>query len=227
LSVGDHLSRVGSAIFDGRSWLSSSGNFNCRWPGVLIVANHRSLIHAPRQCIFAGSVNHNEYLRDETGGRRFWPVACAYSRVDELERDRDQIWAEAVHEFRAGSPWWLETVKLTELAEEEQQQRYETGAWDSLIAAWVENPTERLDREGHPVTTLNSDRDSVTIDDVLHHCIGKRSEHWTQADKNQVGRALRALKWTSRKLGPRDKRENRFVRPKSGPNFYDCPSEVI
>jgi hypothetical protein len=159
----------------------------------------RVTIESPRQCVFAGTVNPGGagYLRDETGGRRFWPITCGSIRVDELKKDRDQLWAEAVHLYQSKSPWWLETPELCRIAEEQQSERYQGEAWDDVIKAWL--------------STL--DRDSVSVPEVLSQCILKDRAQWTPSDSARVGRTLTALKWERKRMGPRDAREWRYRRP--------------
>lgn len=65
----------------------------------------RNAIERPRQCVFVGTTNLNEYLQDETGGRRFWPVRCRAIDTTALQRDVDQLWAEA---------WWHAVVEKEE-----------------------------------------------------------------------------------------------------------------
>jgi predicted P-loop ATPase len=62
----------------------------------------------PRQAVLFGTVNHFQYLKDETGARRFWPISCnGPVRVEEIKRDRDQLWAEAVARYRKKEKWCL------------------------------------------------------------------------------------------------------------------------
>ena len=81
----------------------------------------------PRQCVFAGSINPTAggYLKDPTGARQFWPVACR-GMIDRagLETVPDQLWAEAVHRYKAEACWWLETPELEALATAEQAARF-------------------------------------------------------------------------------------------------------
>lgn len=69
----------------------------------VLLAYARRAIEFQRQCIFIGFTNDSEYLRDQTGGRRFWPIFCAVSSIDieRLRTERDQFWAEAVNIMRA------------------------------------------------------------------------------------------------------------------------------
>jgi putative DNA primase/helicase len=154
----------------------------------------RRVIEAPRECVFAGTVNKDTYLKDETGGRRFWPVKCGAIKISELRRDRDQLWAEARERFRAGDTWWLDNQGLMESAAEEVEARYEGDPWDALISEWLKDPKQRFD-QGHPVTALTSTPEFVTVPDILIHCIGKRPDAWMQADQTRVARALTAKGW--------------------------------
>ena len=156
----------------------------------------KHLIDSPRQCVFAGSVNHDSYLRDETGGRRFWPVRCGHIRLEELARDRDQLWAEAVARYNTGAAWWLESEEENGAAAAEQAERYEGDAWDGRILEWLRSPIERFAPDGRRVAPFSSSAESVTVADILAHCLEKPIGQWAQADQNRVARCLRAMGWT-------------------------------
>jgi predicted P-loop ATPase len=94
----------------------------------------RSVIEYPRTFIIAGSTNQEEYLKDPTGARRFWPVRTGEIDLDLLREDAEQLWAEAYQAYLAGEQWWL-TPDEEKMAQVEQAKRYKTDPWVGLIAA--------------------------------------------------------------------------------------------
>lgn len=97
----------------------------------------RSVVDVKRRCVFAGTTNRHETLRDTTGNRRFWPVLCNHIDAAGLARDRDQLWAEAVALYRAGQPWWMETKELQDAVNEATEKRVEPDPWEEDIATYV------------------------------------------------------------------------------------------
>lgn len=95
----------------------------------------RSVIEAPRRVVLCGTINPegNGYLRDPTGARRFWPMTVGRIDLDAIARDRDQLWAEAVALFNAGSPWWVQQDEQ-ETVEAEQEKRTDVDVWVDAIA---------------------------------------------------------------------------------------------
>lgn len=100
----------------------------------------------PRRCVFVGTVNGRSYLRDATGGRRFWPVWTDRIDLDAVARDRDQLWAEALSEWRRDSKALRAKgrpahealflpQRLRSVAAEEQESRRVADEWEEPIAA--------------------------------------------------------------------------------------------
>ncbi|MCI9523568.1 MAG: hypothetical protein HFF01_00765 [Erysipelotrichaceae bacterium] len=81
----------------------------------------------PRKCVFFGTTNDNEFLRDYTGNRRFWPLDTDKERrtkdlFKDLPKERDQIWAEAKYRYEQKEPLYLEGDLLK--AAETVQDKY-------------------------------------------------------------------------------------------------------
>lgn len=98
-------------------------------------------IDVQRQSVFAGTVNPKRetgYFSDSTGNRRFWPVLTRHVQVDAIVAARDQLWAEALHRFDAGQPWWPQTDEEHAMCSGEQSERLHVDTWAEPIAAWLD-----------------------------------------------------------------------------------------
>ena len=98
----------------------------------------------PRCCIFFGTTNAATFLRDRTGGRRFWPVDVGLfpqkkSIWGDLDREIDQLWAEAVMRWRMGESLIL-TEELEAEAKAEQETHREVSSKEGVILDFLEKP---------------------------------------------------------------------------------------
>jgi hypothetical protein len=88
----------------------------------------------PRSCVIVGSTNDEQFLTDPTGGRRYWVVPVS-RRVDvtAVEADRDQLWSEAVHAYRAGELWYLTDAEEGGLRRAQQRHEVEEPWEDEIL----------------------------------------------------------------------------------------------
>jgi predicted P-loop ATPase len=97
-------------------------------------------VDEPRQCVFMGTTNKVEFLHDETGARRYWPIKVEKINLEWLRDNRDQLFAEAKYCFDKGEKWWPLDGWEERHAKPEQAKYQETdSAWSDAIAPWLEN----------------------------------------------------------------------------------------
>ncbi len=179
----------------------------------------RYTVEVPRQCVFAGTVNPDTYLRDETGNRRFWPLRCGTIDIAALARDRDQLWAEAVHRFRDGAIWWIDDPAILAEAAAAQEARYQADAWDARIDRWLTHDTRSVNR-GHAGYEDWQDEEferpepirDVSVGEILEGALGIEPAKWTKGDQMRVGAWLKSRDWERYRSGTGATREWRYRR---------------
>jgi predicted P-loop ATPase len=154
---------------------------------------HRTLSE-PRQCVFAGTVNHRSYLKDDTGNRRYWPVAVGRVDLPGLCPVRDQLFAEAWHRaVTLGEQYWPDPMFEDLFIQPEQDARLEADLWEPMVGSFLR------------------DQSRVLVHEVVVACVGGGSFHLSTANRNRVIRIMESLGW---KRGPRSHGGERFWYPR-------------
>jgi predicted P-loop ATPase len=161
----------------------------------------------PRQCVFVGTTNDEEYLKDATGGRRFWSVRTTKFKIEKLLHDREQLWAEAYFNYQLGEALYLDDPDVRAYAEDEQADRYVVDEIQTRIQEIVE-------AEDFP--------EQFTFEDVWAKLNGfgslqKICDYTMQV---RIKKSFRVLGYT--KLRLRDEGQRRYMWIKKAPKSVTC-----
>ena len=137
----------------------------------------------PRQNVFAASTNKEDWLTDETGGRRFWPVRVGKINIDGLAKVREHLWAEATFAVDAMENIWLsETMEL--LAAREQAARQDVDPWRNIVEGWANIPQGRGDLR------MRSEVGRIYQDDIFEFALSMAPRDRGNMQKTRVARIM-------------------------------------
>ncbi len=160
----------------------------------------------PRQCLFVGSTNKDEYLKDDTGNRRFWPFKVSgRCNVEKIKRDREQLFAEAKYYYDIGEITYLKEPELEAAMREQQGAREMHDVLIEQVQAAIDEYEETNEREleGFPILTLFKSPKLT----------GVRNDFYGTA---RVGSALRKLGFAQKRMRGNDGQQRLWFRQNSG-----------
>lgn len=155
----------------------------------------RHVAEHPRSCVFAGTTNQNDYLRDDSGNRRWLPVACGAVQLESLRTDVEQLWAEAVVRYRAGEPTYIKDSVILHGLSALTATRYQGDAWTETVIGYMQV------------------RETASVGEVLEH-VGIERGRWSRSDEMRVAKILKSEGFERRQVWREGKATWRYVRPK-------------
>ena len=162
----------------------------------------------PRQCIFIGTTNaESGYLRDTTGGRRFWPVETpgtgGKKSWDISDEEIKQIWAEVLVRVNKGEKLYLNKEEEA-LAKEEQIHAMETDEKEGLISEFLDmrlpvgwEDKDLFERRNWIAMEARGEveRERVCTLEIWCECFGKDRSSMSRADSAAIISAFIKLGW--------------------------------
>lgn len=162
-----------------------------------------------RQCIFVGTTNEHDFLKDKTGNRRFWPVRVSWEGMTKtwrmLDKDTvDQIWAEAVRLYLKGEELFL-SDDIERAAREEQEYHTEESPWYGLIEEYLNTPIplnwydlDIIERRAYLDGDMESNeevgaRDRVCALEVWCEVLGNDRRRFPRMEQREINEILRRM----------------------------------
>jgi hypothetical protein len=159
----------------------------------------RAEVSEKRRCVFIGTTNKSTYLRDETGGSRFWPVKCGTILIEELRMLVHQLLAEAWWDVSVcQKPHWPGPEFEEKIIGPQQDARYDGDMWEALIADW-DFMVPDCDPNGRPIVGEHAGRHLVyapyKLADIAFGALGKPPGHLAKAEEMRLAKSLEFMGW--------------------------------
>jgi predicted P-loop ATPase len=175
----------------------------------------RHTVSVPRQCVFAGSVNKESYLKDETGNRRYLPVECTTIDLAGIKAARDQLWAEAYQMYMNGEQWW--TNANFPFIKEQQEARFEVDVWESTLVKYLDgtlpSPNEAMGTDNtNQKPPVPTPKNEITLTQLLAEALQIPIDKQDRRVQSRVGSILKKLGWKRKRRRKEGGREYVYSR---------------
>lgn len=166
----------------------------------------RETVTNKRQCIIIGTSNEREFLKDDTGNRRFWPIdvgknAPTKNVFTELPEEIDQMWAEAYMLWVLGEPLYPDAEMAEEAEREQEAHRHEDprkGIIEEFLklpvpVGWYSmNSITRLSYLSNPkiYTGETIQRDKICALEIWVECFHRAKADLTKRESRQINGIL-------------------------------------